>query len=251
MIVGSDAFMDMPISSQCLYFHLGMMADDEGFINNPKRILRMVGANEDDLKILVGKRFVVAFESGVIVIKHWKMHNSLRADRAKKTVYAKEKELLEIKENGSYTLKNKGLKILVDNSPSSGNQMSTTCPHSIDKIRLDKVSIDKNSIGECEGETPNPLPPKKQKPIKHKYGEYENVLLEDKQLEKLKELYPDWELKIKTLDEGKELKGYKYKNDYLAIMKWAKNDAQKISKENPITNNPFLAMAMNGEFDDE
>ena len=74
-IIDSDAFLDMPLSSQALYFHLSMRADDEGFINNPKRIQKIVNCGDDDLRILIAKKFVIIFESGVIVIKHWKMHN--------------------------------------------------------------------------------------------------------------------------------------------------------------------------------
>lgn len=103
-IIDSDAFIDMPLSTQALYFHLSMRADDEGFINNPKKIQRMVGATEDDLKLLIAKNFIITFESGVIVIKHWKIHNYIRADRLTKTAYEEEKMLLTTKDNGSYTL---------------------------------------------------------------------------------------------------------------------------------------------------
>ena len=103
-IIDSDAFIDMPLSTQALYFHLSMRADDEGFINNPKKIQRMVGATEDDLKLLIAKNFIITFESGVIVIKHWKIHNYIRADRLVKTAYEEEKMLLTTKDNGSYTL---------------------------------------------------------------------------------------------------------------------------------------------------
>lgn len=102
-IIDSDAFLDMPLSTQALYFHLSMRADDEGFINNPKKIQRMVGASDDDLKLLIMKRYVLVFESGVIVIKHWKIHNYVRSDRFKETVYQEERGQLEVKANGSYT----------------------------------------------------------------------------------------------------------------------------------------------------
>ena len=101
-IVESDAFLEMPVSTQALYFHLGMHADDDGFVN-PKMIMRMIGASEDDLKVLLGKRFVLSFESGVIVIKHWLIHNSIRKDRYNPTKYLDEKNTLQIKENGAYT----------------------------------------------------------------------------------------------------------------------------------------------------
>lgn len=102
-IVDSDAFLDMPLSAQALYFHLNMRADDDGFVNNPKRIQRTVCASEDDLKLLILKRFLICFENGVIVIKHWRMHNSLRKDRYTPTQYQDEFSRLGIKDNGSYT----------------------------------------------------------------------------------------------------------------------------------------------------
>ena len=102
-IVDSDAFLDMPLSAQCLYFHLNMRADDDGFVGNPKRIQRLVGASEDDLKLLIAKRFLLTFENGVIVIKHWRMHNTLSMNRYSETVYTDEKKLLKLKENNSYS----------------------------------------------------------------------------------------------------------------------------------------------------
>lgn len=102
-IIDSDAFLDMPMSAQCLYFHLAMRADDDGFLNNPKKVQRMVGASDDDMRILLAKRFLIVFESGVVVIKHWKIHNYIQKDRYKPTVYQEEKSLLTEKENGVYT----------------------------------------------------------------------------------------------------------------------------------------------------
>lgn len=102
-IVESDAFLDMPLSSQALYFHLSMYADDDGFVGSPKRILKMIGGNEDDLKILEGKRFLLTFPTGVVVIKHWLINNWIRPDRYKETKYIEEKKGLIIKENQSYT----------------------------------------------------------------------------------------------------------------------------------------------------
>ena len=102
-IIDSDAFMDMPLSAQALYFHLSMRADDDGFVNNPKKIQRMVGASDDDCKLLVMKRFVLTFESGVIVIKHWRIHNYIQKDRYKETVYLKEKASLSLNKNKGYT----------------------------------------------------------------------------------------------------------------------------------------------------
>ncbi len=102
-IVDSDAFLDMPTSSQLLYFHLSMRADDDGFVDNPKKISRMLVGGDDDLKVLIAKRFILNFDSGVIVIKHWKIHNYIQNDRYHETKYVEEKNVLVVKENGSYT----------------------------------------------------------------------------------------------------------------------------------------------------
>lgn len=102
-IVDTDAFMDMPLSTQALYFHLGMRADDDGFVSNAKRIQKLVGASDDDLKLLLLKRFILAFESGVIVIKHWRISNYIQKDRYHQTLYIEEKATLFLKPDGAYT----------------------------------------------------------------------------------------------------------------------------------------------------
>ena len=138
-IIDSDAFLDMPLSAQSLYFHLSMRADDEGFINNPKKIQRMIGASDDDLRILVAKSFIIPFESGIVVIKHWKIHNYIRNDRYKETVYQEERAMLQVKENNSYTL---GMSDGIPDGRQNGHQMDT-------QVRIGKDSIGKdNSIGE-------------------------------------------------------------------------------------------------------
>lgn len=104
-VVDSDEFLEMPLSAQALYFHLCARADDDGFINNARRIQRDCGANEDDARILIAKRFLIAFDSGVIVIKHWKLHNYIPKDRYKPTAYQEEFATLNVKKNGAYTLK--------------------------------------------------------------------------------------------------------------------------------------------------
>ncbi len=135
-ITESDAFLDMPLSSQALYFHLNMAADDDGFVNNPKKIVRSIGASEDDYKLLIAKRFIVTFESGVIVIKHWKMHNYIQSDRYKPTDYVEEKAMLGIKSNKAYTL---------DKSKDVYG-MDTKCIQdvSVGKVRIGKVSKGNN-----------------------------------------------------------------------------------------------------------
>lgn len=148
-IVDSDAFLDMPLSTQALYFHLNMHADDDGFVNNPKKIQRVIGASLDDLKLLIAKRFILVFENGVIVIKHWRMHNLLRKDRYNPTQYQDQMERLELKDNGAYTEKlPEPLEIKESESVATrwqpdDNQMAH---------RIGKDRIGKDRIGEVRGE---------------------------------------------------------------------------------------------------
>lgn len=104
-IIDSDAFLDMPMSAQLLYFHLSMRADDDGFVNSPKRIQRTIGASDDDMRILIGKAFIIPFDNGVVVIKHWRINNYIRNDRYTETVYTEQKAQLALKPDGGYTLK--------------------------------------------------------------------------------------------------------------------------------------------------
>lgn len=104
-ITTSDAFLEMPDSAQNLYFHLSMDADDDGFVGSPKSIMRLVRAKEDDMKLLVTKSFIIPFDSGIIVIKHWRINNLIRSDRYKPTTYTEERAMLAVKENGAYTEK--------------------------------------------------------------------------------------------------------------------------------------------------
>lgn len=102
-IIDSDAFLDMSVTAQLLYFHLSMRADDDGFVNKPKSIMRMIGASQGDAEMLVNKKFIIPFESGVVVIKHWKIHNYIAKDRYKETTYKDEKATLMLDENNAYT----------------------------------------------------------------------------------------------------------------------------------------------------
>lgn len=101
-IIDSDAFVEMPMSTQCLYFHLGMKADDDGVVNNPKSIMRMIGAKEDDMNVLIAKKFVLVLDNQVIVIKHWKINNYIQNDRYVPSKYKHLIEQLELDENKSY-----------------------------------------------------------------------------------------------------------------------------------------------------
>ncbi len=134
-IIDSDAFLDMPTSARLLYYDLSMRADDDGFINSPKKIIRMTGASDDDLKVLIIKKFVIPFENGVVVIKHWLIHNYIRKDTYNETPYKEQKAMLIVDENKSY-------KLINDNSVQAVDEPST-------QVRLGKDSID-NIYGQDE-----------------------------------------------------------------------------------------------------
>lgn len=139
-ITESDAFLDMPSSTQMLYFHFSMNADDDGFVNNPKKIQKMCGASDDDFKLLIAKSFIILFDSGIIVIKHWKMHNYIQVDRYRPTDYLEEKSMLGIKSNKAYTL--------------DVSKMDTECIQNgyIGKVSIGKDSKDKDSKEESASE---------------------------------------------------------------------------------------------------
>lgn len=212
-ITNSDAFLDMPLSAQCLYFHLNMEADDDGFVNNPKKTMRFIGANEDDMKLLITKRFVLVFESGVIVIKHWRMNNTLKSDRYKPTDYQEEFALLGLKTNKSYTWKQIGSKMVPQN-------------------RLDKNRLDKKSI-ESEIKIKEQNKQIKEVNKRNKYGEYKHVLLSEEQHTRLIQDYGTDLINeyIKKIDEYIQLKGKGYKDYNLAIRKWLANDNKVKSSE--------------------
>lgn len=123
-VIDTDDFLDMPLSSQALYFHLSMRADDDGFVSNPKKIMRMTGCRDDDMKVLLSKQYVISFDTGICVIRHWKINNYLRGDRYKETIYTDESTQLETNKNGSY---------------------STGIPSGIPVVDTVKISIEENS----------------------------------------------------------------------------------------------------------
>lgn len=155
-VIDSDTFSDMPLTTQALYFHLGMRADDDGFVNNPKKIQRSIGATVDDLKLLAAKGFIIPFESGVIVITHWKQHNYIQKDRYHPTRHFQEKSQIAIDKAGQYITTN------VSNT-------DTTCMHSVSgmdtevrlgKDRLGKDRLEENICAEpLQASTPEPEEP--------------------------------------------------------------------------------------------
>lgn len=135
-LIDSDAFLDLPLSAQALYFHLSMRADDDGFIDNANRIQRMIGSNKDDLNILIAKSFVLVFDDpGVIVVKHWRMHNYIQKDRYHETDYKQEKRMLTVDENGAYEFQK-------SDQLQNGYNLDTECIPSIGKSN---VSLDKSN----------------------------------------------------------------------------------------------------------
>lgn len=196
-IVGSDAFLDLPHTAQALYFQLGMRADDDGFVGNPKTIQRIAGTKASDLELLVKKRFLLQFPSGVVVIKHWKINNQIQKDRYTPTVYTEEYQSLYIKDNKAYTEMDKGC-------IQSVSEMDT-------QISIDKNRLDKNSRG---GE-------------KHAHGFFANVLLTDDELQKLAVEIPNYEEYIEKLSHYIESNGKKYKSHYATILMWHRKDREK------------------------
>ena len=175
-IVDSDAFLDMPLSTQALYFHLSMRADDDGFLNNAKKIQKIIGASDDDLKLLIMKRFVIAFDDGIIVVKHWRMNNYLRKDRYTPTVYQEEFKMLGIKDNGAYTL-------LDTVGIPDGNQCVTGLP----QVSIGKDSIDKDSINTiCQ----EPEAPDRKKAISLTLNDKSEYWIYGDQVEQWSQLFP-------------------------------------------------------------
>ena len=186
-ITNADNFLEMPDSSQNLYFHLSMNADDDGFVNNWKSIMRMTGHKEDDLKVLIAKSFIIPFDTGVVVIKHWRINNYLRSDRYIETKFKQEKSLLKLDNNLVY-------------------QMDTNGVHSIEENSIDKNRIEKNIE-------------------KKKFGEFQNVLLTDEEYHKLEKsnLLPY----IEKLSSYIASKGKKYKSHYATILTWSRGEKKQ------------------------
>ena len=223
-VTDSDAFIEMSSAAQALYFHLNQGADDDGFNNQVQIAMIKAHAGTDDLKVLMAKHFVIRFECGVIVIKHWRLHNTLRKDRYTPTNYQEELSLLGIKDNGVYTL---GCQEVAERLPSG-------CP-SIDKISVVESSVVEGSIEEA-------APPK---PVRHKYGRYKNVLLTDEDFDKLQEEFPhDYSDRIERLSEYIASSGKSYKNHLATIRNWARKDKSQGKPAAAKSSNPFLDMVI-------
>ena len=200
-VIDTDSFLEMPLTAQALYFHLGMRADDDGFVSSPKRILKLTSCAEDDLRVLIAKGYAIPFESGVLVINHWKLNNKIQKDRYHATLYKEEMKRLQVDETGMYT----------------------ECIQDVSKtdtqVRLGKDSIDKDSIDTAAAASD---PVSKEKEVRHKHGEYKHVLLTEKQYADLIADYGESRTAaaIRKVDEYCESHGKTYKNYYLVIRDW-------------------------------
>lgn len=224
-IVDSDAFLDMPLSTQSLYFHLGMRADDDGFVNSPKRIARLVGAGEDDLKLLIAKRFILAFENGVVVIKHWKMQNTLKNDRVKMPQYPELAAVVYIKPNGAYS---------VDDTSGVSLLESKRIPSGIPREGKGN-ELNGNELNGDEGEdTGNPgaaSPTYKLEKLGGTLGQGVLMLTEEQTDDLLDKLSIDeYNLYCKKLSDYIIAHPNKtFKSHYQTILKWVAEDRMRVS----------------------
>ncbi len=221
-IVLSDAFLDMPLSARCLYFTLGMLADDDGFVGSPKSIMRQCGASQDDMSILLQKRYVLGFDSGVIVIKHWRMNNYLQNDRKKQTTYIDELSQLVIDQRGAYTEKSEiELKEIECTSPAEpvNEGMYTECIQNVytgkDRLGKDRLGKDRE-IARAREDEPITL------------GVYGNVRLTKGELDELIKQYPDdYKDMIENLSTYMRSKGKLYDDHFATMMRWKYQDNTK------------------------
>ena len=198
-IVGSDAFLDMAHESQALYLQLSMRADDDGFIGNPKTVVRIAGVSNAAFEELLQKRFILQFQSGVVVVKHWKINNDIKRDRYSPTVYTDEFQMLSTKENKAYTERNVNVSTL-------DTQYS-----------IDKNSKDKDSIVLC----------------KHAHGFFSNVFLTDEEMQKLSSEIPNLDDYIERLSNYLANNKKEYKSHCATIRNWYRRDVDKTA---PSTN---------------
>lgn len=228
-VVDTDNFLDMPVSARLLYYELGMRADDDGFVDNWKKILLFTGLKNDDLKILIAKNFIIPFETGVIVIRHWRMNNYLQNDRVKPTTHQQELKSLELDENNVYNKDTTCIQEtdiedakLLENTGTS--KVDTDCIHSIDKNSINENSIDEGSIDEGSiNNNQNLLIP-----TSFSKKEVEKQL--NKEFDKLWEYYPN--KKGKDQAKNKYISARKNGTTYEEVAQGLKNYLNYIKSEN-------------------
>ena len=142
-VVDTDKFMDMSTSAQALYFHLGMHGDDDGFVASPRKIARSAGCNDDDMRLLAAKGFIIPFDSGVVVIADWRINNTLQNDRYKETIYRDEKALLQTEKSGKYILGSSMVPECIQGDSNMEPQHNTTKPKLTKHSRAERIEADK------------------------------------------------------------------------------------------------------------
>ncbi len=196
-IMESDTFLDMPYSAQCLYIYLNMNADDDGFLNNPRKIQRMLGCSDNDMKSLIDSDFIIAFDSGIVVIKHWLIHNLIRKDRYTKTDYVEEMKMLKVEENKAYSLINE---TMATTWQPNDNQVTTNGIRRLGKDRLGKDNI--NTFAQSDLE--NPSTPEEEPVITLTLQDNSEYAVVENQLKEWQELYPS----IDVMQELRKMKGW-------------------------------------------
>lgn len=219
-IVFKDEFINMRKGAKCLYYAFGMNADDDGFVNSPQSIVRQHKISKRDFKLLVKNNLIIPFDSGVIVITHWKQHNYIQKDRYKPTNFQKEKEMLGVTDDGVYFLKNEHVYI------KNGNVY----------MKSDDVYIKKGHVSKMDTSAEIMYPQVKVKDSinniytigKSAFGPFENVFLTSEEYEQLKERFPKkYDKLIEKFSAGLETYGYKYDNHFAAILLWEENDRNR------------------------
>ena len=230
-IIDSDAFLEMPTTSQLLYFHLAMRADDDGFVNKPKSLMRMVGCKDDDLKLLFVKKFLIPFESGVVVIKHWKIHNYIRKDTYTETKYKEERATLELDENSAYRL--------VEQTPLQLRDESVTSPST--QVRLGQDSTGKDRVGEDNEEA---APPTRTKRFVPPTVDEVRAYCQDRQNGVDPQRFVDYYSSNGWMVGKNKMKDWK-----AAVRTWEQKEKQYARPVAPKNSNPFLDMLSEGDYE--
>ena len=229
-IIDSDAFLEMPTTSQLLYFHLAMRADDDGFVNKPKSLMRMVGCKDDDLKLLFVKKFLIPFDSGVVVTKHWKIHNYIRKDTYTETKYKEERASLELDENSAYRL--------ADATPLQLRDESVTSPST--QVRLGQDSTGKDRLGEDKEEAAPPTRKRFTPPTVDEVRAY----CQDRQNGVDPQRFVDYYSSNGWMVGKNKMKDWK-----AAVRTWEQKEKTYGRPAAPKNSNPFLDMLSEGDYE--
>ncbi len=212
-IIESDSFLRTPKDAQLLYFHLAMRADDDGFVNNPQIIQKMVDASDEDMNELIERQFILPFDSGIVVIRHWKIHNYIQSDRYKETLCKSEKRLLKLDENKAY-MRSEGQCI------QNGYKMDTQV-----RLELGKVSLGKGSLGKVSSCSYEDNAKAKQKTTPETTTTTEKNIPTREEIESYCQV-AKISIDIDDFISYNEVQGWKCKNWKAAVKRWKKNEAR-------------------------